>query len=628
VTRNGPLAWPGRFRPAFRTLPPPQLFLVAIAFVLCCAIVAATQAAENEPANEEIAPLPDALRYEVALEGVDKKSGIGKLLIDVSELIRLKGSPPASLAGLDRRTSTDLENFALALRSDGYYGYKLTYTIDENVDPVLVTLEIDTGPVYRLEQYRIDYVGSEPPPPPEIADLSALGLRFDMRARADLIKQAEVKLLRQLADAARPLATITDSEILVDHAKSTMRVTLTVDPGLVTQFGPMAYEGLTDVDTAYLERLVPWEEGSPYDQRKVDDYRRRLSETELFESVTVEPAATAGADGSLPMQVSTVESKHRTIGATLSYSTDIGPGTTIFWEHRNAFSEGEKVRLELDLSPVRQVFDALMRKPAFRRIDQALLLQATATHEDDDAFEENSLRFFSGLEREQNEHWTLMGGAELEFAEITDVANGYEKYIIFGLPLGARYDGTDNLLDPTEGSRLYLTGTPTVVTFEETHSYLALDAIASTYISPFEGDRVIFAMRGRLGSIVGTGPNNVPANRRFYSGGGGSVRGYEARSIGPLASNNDPLGGNSVWEIGIEARIKLTDDIGVVPFLDAGQVGRDSLPPFSETPLVAAGIGARYYTSFGPIRFDVAFPLNGRDSDKAFQFYVSIGQAF
>ncbi|MEX1108200.1 MAG: BamA/TamA family outer membrane protein, partial [Dongiaceae bacterium] len=215
-----------------------------------------------------------------------------------------------------------------------------------------------------------------------------------------------------------------------------------------------------------------------------------------------------------------------------------------------------------------------------------------------------------------------------EFAEITDFANGYEKYVVVGLPLGARYDGTDNLLDPTEGSRLYLAGTPTVVTFEEAHSYLALDAIGSTYLSPFEGDRVVFAMRGRLGSIIGTDPNNVPANRRFYSGGGGSVRGYEARSIGPLASNNDPLGGNSVWEIGIEARIKLTDDIGIVPFLDAGQVGRTSTPPFSETPMVAAGIGARYYTSFGPIRFDVAFPLNGRNSDKDFQFYVSIGQAF
>ncbi|MEX2299013.1 MAG: autotransporter assembly complex family protein [Dongiaceae bacterium] len=625
MTRNGPLAWPGGFRTAFHTLP--RLFLVAIVVLLCC-IGAATQAAQDEPASEEIAPLPDALRYEVALKGVDKESGIGKLLIDVSELIRLKGSPPASLAGLDRRASTDLENFALALRSDGYYGYKLTYTIDEDVDPVLVTLEIETGSVYRLEQYRIDYVGPEPAPPPEIADLGALGLNLDMRARADLIKQAEVKLLRQLADSARPLGKITDSEILVDHAKSTMRVTLTVDPGPVAQFGPTSYEGLADVETEYLARMVPWQEGAPYDQRKVDDYRRRLSETELFESVTVEPATTAGADGSLPMQVSTVESKHRTIGATLSYSTDVGPGTTIFWEHRNAFSEGEKLRLELDLSPVRQAVDALMRKPAFRRIDQALLLQATATHEDDDAFEERSLRFFGGLEREQNQYWTLLGGAELEFAEITDFANGYEKYVVVGLPLGARYDGTDNLLDPTEGSRLYLAGTPTVVTIEEAHSYLALDAIGSTYLSPFEGDRVVFAMRGRLGSIIGTDPNNVPANRRFYSGGGGSVRGYEARSIGPLASNNDPLGGNSVWEIGIEARIKLTDDIGIVPFLDAGQVGRTSTPPFSETPMVAAGIGARYYTSFGPIRFDVAFPLNGRNSDKDFQFYVSIGQAF
>ncbi|MEX2201310.1 MAG: autotransporter assembly complex family protein [Dongiaceae bacterium] len=599
-----------------------------LAILFCCTALAAGQAAEEEAVEDEIAPPPDAVRYDVALEGVDKESGIGKLLLEVSELIALKGSPPASFAGLDRRASTDIENFALALRSDGYYGYTLSYDIDEDTDPVLVTLQVETGPVYRLEQYRIDFVGEHPAPAAKIADIAALDLRIDMRARADLIKQAEAKLLRRLAEQARPLARVDDSEILVDHAKDTMRVTLTVDPGPVAAFGPISYVGVADVDTEFLARLVPWQAGAPYDQRLVDDYRRRLAETELFESVTVEPVAGVDPDGSLPMTVSTVESKHRTIGGTLSYSTDVGPGTTIFWEHRNAFSQGERLRVELDLSPVRQVFDTLLRKPAFRRIDQSLLLQATATHEDDDAFEERSLRFFGGLEREQSENWTLLAGGELEFAEITDFANGYEKYVIVGLPLGARYDGTDDLLDPSEGSRLNLIATPTVVTFEETHSYLALDTIGSTYFSPFEGDRVIFAMRGRLGSIVGTGPNNVPANRRFYAGGGGSVRGYEARSIGPLASNNDPLGGNSVWEIGVEARIKLTDDIGIVPFLDAGQIGRGSMPPFSETPQVAAGLGFRYYTNFGPIRFDIAFPLNPRKSDDNFQFYVSVGQAF
>jgi translocation and assembly module TamA len=628
LSRSGPFVWPGRFCTAVFVLPNARPALIAAAFLLSCILVATIGAAEDEPAGDEIAPPPDAVRYQTAFEGIDKESGIGKLLIEVSELVALKDSPPPSLAGLDRRASTDLENFALALRSDGYYGYSLSYEIDEDTEPVLVTLEIDPGPPYRLEQYRIDYTGEHPPPAPGIAELGALDLRIDMRARADLIKQAEVKLLRRLAEKARPLAEITDSEILVDHAKNTMRVTLTVDPGPVARFGPVSYEGLTEVETGFLARMMPWQAGAAYDQRLVDDYRRRLAETELFESVTVEPAIATTADGSLPMTVSAVESKHRTIGGTLSYSTDVGPGTTIFWEHRNAFSEGEKLRIALDLSPVRQAFDALMRKPAFRRIDQSLLLQATATHEDDEAFEENSLRFFGGIEREQNEHWTLLGGGEVEFSDIVDVVNGNEKYVVFGLPLGARYDGTDDLLDPTEGSRLALIGTPTVVTFEETHGYLALDATGSTYYSPFEGDRVIFAMRGRVGSILGVSPNNVPANRRFYSGGGGSVRGYEARSIGPRATNGDPLGGVSVWEIGIETRIRLTEDIGIVPFLDAGQIGRESTPPFSEEPLFAAGLGLRYYTSFGPIRLDVAFPLNGRKGDDDFQFYVSIGQAF
>jgi translocation and assembly module TamA len=571
---------------------------------------------------------PDAAEYEVRFEGIDTDDGVGKLLTDVSSLLQLQDSPPATLAGLDRRAADDLESFATALRSEGYYGYTLSYDIDDSTDPVLVTIEVETGTVFTLESYDIVYTGDRSPPPAEAADLARLGLEIGMRARAPFIVGARTKLLTRLADRGRPLARVEDSEILVDHETGTMRVTLTVDPGPAATFGPTSFDGFGSVEAAYLERLVPWNEGDPYDQRLVDDYRRRVAETELFDSISVEHAAGTDADGSLPMSVALIESKHRTIGGAVSWSTDIGPGVSIFWEHRNAFGQGEKARIALDVSPVLQELDALLRKPAFRRIDQALLFQATATRENDEAFDETSLRFFSGIERKQNRYWTFLYGGEVEFSEITDNTTGTTQNIVFGLPLGARYDGTDDLLDPTKGSRLSLSTTPTVVTYDATHLYLATDVIASTYYSPFEGDRVIFAARGRLGSIVGVEPDAVPANRRFYAGGGGSVRGYEIRSIGPLAMNGDPLGGTSVWEAGFEARIRVSDDFGIVPFIDAGQVGREAWPSFSDRPQVAAGLGFRYYTGIGPVRLDVAFPLNPRGSDDSFQFYISLGQAF
>lgn len=590
-------------------------------------------ATDDAPAQGEITPatieaFPDAPHYTVAIVGVDADSALGRLLHEVSDLVRLQKSPPSSLAGLDRRASNDIESFSIALRSEGYYGYSLRYDIDDNVDPVAVTVTVDPGPVYELESYEVIFTGSQPPPPPDTAELASLGIRIGMRAQAPFITGAQTRLMTRLAERGRPLAIVEDSKIIVDHATQTMRVTLTVDPGPPARFGAVQYDGLTDVEQAYLERLIPWTAGEAYDQRLVNDYRRRVTETELFDSVVIDHAAALTADGTLPMTVALVESKHRTIGGGLTWSTDIGPGVSIFWVHRNSFGQGESTRIDLDVSKPLQRLNALLRVPAFRRIDQALVFQATALHQNDDAFNQRSLRFYGGFEWFQTETWTLTAGGETEFADIKEAPSGNGQFMMFGVPFGARYDGTDNLLDPTRGSRFSTLIGPTLVTGSSTLVYLGTDTAASTYYSPFEGDRLILAVRGRIGSILGAGPDSLPASRRFYAGGGGSIRGFESRSVGPLAPNGDPLGGTSVWEASFETRIRVSDSFGIVPFIDLGNVGRDPWPPFGEMPRIGAGLGFRYYTGIGPIRLDVAVPLNPRRTDNAFEIYLSIGQAF
>ena len=127
---------------------------------------------------------------------------------------------------------------------------------------------------------------------------------------------------------------------------------------------------------------------------------------------------------------------------------------------------------------------------------------------------------------------------------------------------------------------------------------------------------------------MGESTEDLPANKRFYAGGGGSVRGYEFQTVGPLDDDDDPLGGRSLVEVSAEVRTRVTDEIGLVPFVDGGTVFDTAYPDFDETLRWAAGIGLRYFTAVGPVRVDFAFPLNGRDDDDAFQFYVSFGQAF
>jgi translocation and assembly module TamA len=137
---------------------------------------------------------------------------------------------------------------------------------------------------------------------------------------------------------------------------------------------------------------------------------------------------------------------------------------------------------------------------------------------------------------------------------------------------------------------------------------------------------MVVALRGSLGTIVGGDTEEIPATRRFFLGGGGSIRGYEYRSIGPKV-NGETVGGLSFFETSLELRFRLTDTIGIVPFIDAGAAYEETIPDFSEDIRVGAGIGVRYYTPLGPLRFDVAIPLNHDEGD-SFAFYVGLGQSF
>ncbi|HWK42562.1 MAG TPA: BamA/TamA family outer membrane protein, partial [Croceibacterium sp.] len=113
-------------------------------------------------------------------------------------------------------------------------------------------------------------------------------------------------------------------------------------------------------------------------------------------------------------------------------------------------------------------------------------------------------------------------------------------------------------------------------------------------------------------------------------GGGGSVRGYAYRGIGPRNNSGDPTGGRSLTEFSLEARIRtgmFGGALGIVPFIDAGTVGDDATPGFDEIKF-GAGVGVRYYTGFGPLRLDVAMPLNPGPGDPKVGVYVALGQSF
>jgi translocation and assembly module TamA len=241
------------------------------------------------------------------------------------------------------------------------------------------------------------------------------------------------------------------------------------------------------------------------------------------------------------------------------------------------------------------------------------------------------------IERQSNfiwqKTWTWTYGGELLATDEQGAfdASGIKDtrtFLIAAAPASLGYDGSDSLLDPTRGFRLSGWLSPEISARGGQFTYARTQFDASAY-HPVS-DKVVVAGRVRLGTIIGAGVFDIAPSRRFYAGGGGSVRGYGYQRLGPKDADGDPMGGRGLAEFALEARIRLSQfggNLGVVPFVDAGALSSGMTPRLGDLKF-AVGLGLRYYSSFGPIRLDVGVPLNREEGDGPVAVAVSLGQAF
>lgn len=573
-------------------------------------------------------PLPgfggDGISYEVTFEGEADPDLLDKLE-ESSQLITLRKEPPQSRAALRRRINSDMDGLSSVLRAEGYYGGVVEALTDEEADPTQIVIAVKPGPRYRLTDYRIDYVGDGEALARDGADF---GWTPGMPARGEDVVAIETALLDHLHRDGRPKAAIADRRAQVDHDAAAMTVTLLVAPGPAAVFGALSIEGLQKVEEDYVRQVVDWPEGEKWDKRELDNARRKLANTNLFRTIHVDPADEVDAEGRLAASAAVEEAKHRTLAVGINYSTDEEFGGELSWEHRNLFGRQERLRLSAEGSAVRQQATADFRKPHFLARDLTFLANVTGRAQETDAYDERTGAGFAGLEKRLAEVWTLGIGVSGEYSQIDD--DGVEStYAIVGIPIHGGRDTTNDLLDPTGGTRVKLSATPYFATIERDINFTVLEVEASAYLGLGEEKRVVPAIRLRAGTVAGADTLDIPITKRFFAGGGGSVRGYEYQMAGPLDADGHPTGGSSVLETGLELRWRVTNSVGIVPFVEGGNVYDEATPDFQQDLFWAAGLGFRYFTIAGPIRLDVAFPLNRRDGiDSEFQIYVSLGQAF
>lgn len=578
--------------------------------------------------------------YEVAIEGLDGTGELKSLVEESSVLKSRIHDLPISRAALERRAREDEELFNSVARSLGYYDAVFVPRVDDPVTPggpVRVLVYGDAGDVYTFDDVTIrtagesDGDGQLPDGGQELSDVSLpredLGLEQGKPAKSSAVVNAETSLIRLLREQSYPLAEMLDRKAVIDRDAKTMDLLFRVDPKGKARFGAVTVEGNESIERDYIVRRLPWAYGEPVDIRQVDKGRRALTSTGLFDSAGIAFADEVGPDGLLPVTVTVREHPPRSIGAGVSYSTSEGIGTRAHWEHRNLFGGAEKLRTEVTVAEVETSLTGTFTVPDVLVTDQNFTIESGYVEQYTDSYDSESYKLGGRFDRRLSQALSVDYGLSLERSRIEE--DGTEdRFTLVGIPLGASLDTSNDLLNPTRGGRTRLKFTPYLDSLGSTLSFYSTSLRHSQYLALDEDGDLVLAARAGIGSIVGASTGNLPADKRFYAGGSGSVRGYALQSVGPLDAENEPTGGSALVDFGLELRWRAFGDFGIVPFVDAGQVYDQELPSLDGDLQWAAGLGLRYFTPIGPIRADIAFPLNPRDSDDVFQVYFSLGQAF
>jgi translocation and assembly module TamA len=538
-----------------------------------------------------------------------------------------------------------------ALRSRGFYDARATATIDNRpvdeaaaldaiethpeAEQLAFAFAVDTGPRFKVASIAARGAGAASLP---AIDMSKLGLAAGDPADAPAILAAQDLVLTEFRKQGYALASV-KREVVVDHATRSAEVTFLVTAGPVARMGPVRFSGTDKVSTTYLQRRVPFKEGELYDPAKIELLRGKLTSLGVFNAVRIKPATALDANGELPFDVELTDRPSRSIGFGISYETQLGFAVSAFWTHRNLFGEAESLRLTAEVNHIAQglaivdtgfAFRADFRKPDWWLPGQDGRVTAEVLREVLPAYYRNAVTFSPGIDRTISPVWQVRAGLSFEAAQERRISTSiWQDYRLIGVPVSVLMNKANSDTDPTQGYRLQLDVTPYVDVGPNNDFFTILRLTGRSYFDLGEPGRSVLALRASFGTEPTGNIPGIPPDKLFYAGGGGSVRGFVYQSAGPRDAFHNPLGGASVVEASVEFRQRFGKSFGAVAFVDAGSAYPDVWPDFSLfAPRVGAGVGARYYTGFGPIRLDVGFPLNRRDGDPFFGVYVSLGQAF
>ncbi|AMO71123.1 autotransporter assembly complex protein TamA [Sphingorhabdus sp. M41] len=589
-----------------------------------------------------------SLRYDYRIDGLESLDESGKtqvrpvsaddirsLFEELSALEEADGKA-ANGAMVSARMQEDQQLLADIMTGQGFFDALVNGAVElpeTEGERLTVVLRVEPGRRYNLGEILFD---ADTVVPEDLITRNFVPETGEPIV-AERILAAEANIAVVLPQEGYPFAETGQRDILLDPDTGTGDYTLPVTIGPRSSYGEIITTSTIAFDADHIGVLSRFDKGELYDSRMVDDLRKALVATGLFSIISVKPTASGvtAPDGTeyATINVEQVAGPPRTLAGSAGYSTGQGFRLEGSWTHRNLFPpEGALIASGVAGTQEQGASLTFRRSNAGRR-DRTVELGISALHSDFEAYEAFTGKLAGRISYDSTPIWQkrltysygfeILGSNEQDFNFTTGVRDRRTFYVA-ALPGQVTFDTTDSLLDPTQGFRLSAKLSPEASLGSGTQIYGRGLVEGTAYYQVDDG--IILAGRARIGSIAGADRELIAPSRRYYAGGGGSVRGFGYQELGPKDIEDRPIGGRSLVEAAAEVRYRF-GDYGIVGFVDAGQVYTSSTPGFDNLRY-GVGIGGRFYTNFGPLRLDVATPINRQPGESRVSVYISIGQAF
>lgn len=566
-----------------------------------------------------VEPPAGSMAYEVDIDGAGRT--LGKAIEESTGICKFIEQPPSTLGQLRYRMEKDRETIEKILEANGYYDASVNLYLNSSRRPALVEIKVRRGKQYRFRDVQVQFSGKRD------KELERIRTRVRKRQRvvAKNVFDEEERMLDQMKRRGYPFPALSKRSVVVDHEARKVDLTMVFDPGPEARYGEVKVAGLDSLKDTYVRRQIPWKQGGKFNARELKDFERKLLSSGLFSSVYVGPEDLSVQTNSIPLLVRLSERSKRTIRLGVNYS-DIGPGGKGYWEHRSLFGGGEKLELSLSWNPVKTAGTAVLTRMGFLDSNQHLVLDLEGSQERTDAYEADKVVALSMVVRDLSSRVQAGVGIGFKHSRVQQLGVD-ERFDHLFFPVQAIYDSRDDKLNPVRGMHVYARS----AFYEDTlgsQPFLKTGIENRHYLMLWDRYRLSSALRLTLGTIDGAAINAVPADERFYAGGGGSIRGYEYQQVGPRIAG-DPIGGDKLVEFSVELRMQPGRRLGYAAFIDGGTTYNEIVDNFDRSLNYGAGIGIRWFTGIGPLRADVAYPLNPTaEQVERVQFYISLGQAF